>query len=348
MVVVGQAGAANYPMFLGEQQPCGFIHCAGAPAGIPKGATLNQFLPRAVTINAGDTITFSSASFHTVSYVPKPPALILPSKGSYGALDDAAGDPFWFVGLRKFIYNPFAFGPFGPKTVSGSTATSSGALSPAGPKAKPATFTYTFPKAGKYTLICTIHPGMKATVVVKPGGTPVPKTPAQVQAQALEDQTAAWSVAIAEAKAAKPPANTVYQGVGGTTTILGYFPQSLKVKAGTTVTFVNRSPSEVHDVVFGPPKYIEQLAKQTDLLPTGPTAPNQVTPILTWGSEPKGKYVYDGKNHGNGFLGTPVTAGSPAVPLPKASRVTFSTPGTYKYFCWIHGKDMAGTVVVTK
>ena len=189
---------------------------------------------------------------------------------------------------------------------------------------------------------------MKATVVVKPGGTPVPKTPAQVQAQALEDQTAAWSVAIAEAKAAKPAANTVYQGVGGTTTILGYFPQSLKVKAGTTVTFVNRSPSEVHDVVFGPPKYIEQLAKQTDLLPTGPTAPNQVTPILTWGSEPKGKYVYDGKNHGNGFLGTPVTAGSPAVPLPKASRVTFSTPGTYKYFCWIHGKDMAGTVVVTK
>jgi len=348
MVVVGQAGAANYPMFLGEQQPCGFTHCAGAPAGIPKGATLNQFLPRAVTINAGDTITFSSASFHTVSYVPKPPALILPSKGGYGALDDAAGDPFWFVGLRKFIYNPFAFGPFGPKTVSGSTATSSGALSPAGPKAKPATFTYSFPKAGKYTLVCTIHPGMKATVVVKPGGTPVPKTPAQVQAQALEDQTAAWSVAIAEAKAAKPAANTVYQGVGGTTTILGYFPQSLKVKAGTTVTFVNRSPSEVHDVVFGPPKYIEQLAKQTDLLPTGPTAPNQVTPILTWGSEPKGKYVYDGKNHGNGFLGTPVTAGSPAVPLPKASRVTFSTPGTYKYFCWIHGKDMAGTVVVTK
>jgi plastocyanin len=27
--------------------------------------------------------------------------------------------------------------------------------------------------------------------------------------------------------------------------------------------------------------------------------------------------------------------------------VTFSTPGTYKYFCWIHGPDMSGTIVVT-
>ena len=27
--------------------------------------------------------------------------------------------------------------------------------------------------------------------------------------------------------------------------------------------------------------------------------------------------------------------------------VTFTTPGTYKYFCWIHGPDMGGTIVVT-
>jgi len=342
LVAAGQAGAADYKVFLGEQGP--------PPAGTPKGATLDLFLPKTVTINAGDTVTFSSATFHTVTYTPKPPPLFVgdPKKGKYSGIDDAAGNPFYFNGLAKLIYNGLAFAPFGPHTVSGSTPASSGALSPAGPKAAPATFAFTFPKAGTYKLICTVHPGMSGTVVVKPAGTPVPKTPAQVQAQALTDTTAAFAKAKAEAAAAKPPAKTVYMGIGSTSTLLAYFPASLTVKAGTTVTFVNRSPSEVHNIVFGPKKYVQQLANKTDLLPTGPGAPNQVAPVLPYGSDPKGQYTYDGKNHGNGFLATPLTAGSPFVPLPHASRVTFSTPGTYKYFCWIHGPDMAGTIVVTK
>ena len=52
--------------------------------------------------------------------------------------------------------------------------------------------------------------------------------------------------------------------------MLGYFPRTLRVKAGTTVNFVNKAPSEVHNIVFGPKKYIQGLEKKTDLLPTGP------------------------------------------------------------------------------
>jgi plastocyanin len=349
LTVAGQASAANYTVFLGEQQPCGFIHCSGVPAGIPKGAFLDQFLPRAVTINAGDTVTFSSASFHTVSYGGKPAAIFMPdpAKGKYGTLNDAAGNPFYFVGLPKLIYNGQAFGPFGPKTISGSAAASSGVLSPAGPKAKPATFSFTFPSPGTYKLFCEIHPGMKGTIVVKPAGTPVPKTPAQVTAQALNDTNASWTQAKTEAAAAKPPANTVLMGVGSTTTILAYFPRTLKVKAGTTVNFVNKAPTEVHNIVFGPKKYIQSLATKTDLLPQGPKSPNQVSPVLLFGSEPKGHYTYDGTNHGNGFFATPLTTGTPGVPLPHSSKVTFTKAGTYKYFCWIHGPDMGGTIVVT-
>src|SRR6266498_1060764 len=171
LTAAGQAAAANYKVFLGEQQPCGFMHCAGAPANIPKGTTLDEFLPGKVTIVAGDSITFSSASFHTVSYGKKPPGFFLsdPAKGKYAGFLDAAKQPFFFNGRPKLIYNPSAFGPFGPKTISGTTATSSGALSPQGngPNAKPATFTYTFPKAGTFKLFCSVHPGMNATVVVK-------------------------------------------------------------------------------------------------------------------------------------------------------------------------------------
>jgi plastocyanin len=338
--LVGNAGAANgYKVFVGEQSP--------NPAGFKKvPATLNQFMPSSIVVNAGDKVTFSSATFHTVTYVPKPLPLLIPDpkKGTYDGITDAAGDPFFFEGLGKFIYNGQAFGPFGPKVIAGAPA-SSGILSPAGPKAPPATVTYAFPKVGVFKLVCNLHVGMKAVVRVRAAGAPVPLTPAQVEAKALSAQTAGWAKGAKLNASVKVAPNTVAMGIGGPVTLLAFRPQTLTVKAGTTVTFVNKSPSEVHNLVFGPPKWIEQFGKKTDLLPQGPTAPNQATPILVYGSDPK-PLTYDGKTaHGNGFFATPLTAGAP-IGLPRSSRVTFSTAGTYKYFCFIHGPDMGGTIVV--
>src|SRR5262249_32157546 len=228
-------------------------------------------------------------------------------------------------------------------------ATSSGALSPQGngPNAKPATFTYSFPKAGTFKLFCTVHPGMSATVTVKPAGSEVPLSPTQVQAAALQGINAGWAKAKAQAAAAKPPAKTVYMGLGDEATTFGYFPNKLSVKVGTTVTFVNKSPKEPHNTTFGPKKYIQQLEKTTDLMPQGPTGPNQVSPFLLYGSEPKGGYKYDGTNHGNGFFATPVTIGPGSVPLPRSTSITFTKPGKYTFFCWIHGPDMKGEIDVT-
>jgi plastocyanin len=338
---VTRATCATYTVYLGEFAP--------PPASLRKiPGTINQFLPSTVVIAAGDSVTFSSASFHTATYAPKPFPLVLPdpAKGTYDGLDDAAGAPFYFNGMGKFVYNPLSFGPFGPKTISGKTPVSSGALSPAGPKAPPATATYAFPKPGTYRLFCTLHPGMKGTVVVKPAGSAVPKSPDQVKAQALQAQTAAYPKAIALNKTKVAAPNTVAMGVGGGVAMLAYYPKVLKVKAGTTVTFVNKSASEVHNIVFGPKKYIQQFQKKTDLFPTGPKSPNQVTPLLPYATDPT-PYTYDGDaTHGNGFFATPLTSGAP-VGLPHASRVKFTAPGTYKYFCWIHGPDMGGTIVVT-
>ena len=293
---------------------------------------------------------FSSATFHTVTYTGgKAPAGLFvpdPAKGTYTGLNDAAGAPFYFNGLPKLIYNPAAFAPGGGKTITVGVPASSGVLSPNGPKAPPAKVTYTFPKVGAFQLICNVHPGMQVGITVKAAGTPVPLSAAQVTAKALTEVAAAWAKAKPLA-AAPVPANTVYAGVGSTTAILGFFPKVLKVKAGTTVTFLNRSPSEVHNVAFGPEKYLLAFSKKTDLLPQGPTSPNQVTPLYPFGTEPKGGYSYDGTNHGNGFLSTPLSAGSPKVPLPKSEKVTFTKAGTYKYICFLHGSDMAGTVIVT-
>ncbi len=338
----GVAQAATWQVAVGEQ--------ARPPAGTPKGTTLDAFFPSRLVINAGDSVTFSSASFHTVTYTArKPPAgLFLPDPGgsTYADLNDAAGAPFYFNGLPKFIYNGGAFAPIGGKSITLGVPASSGVLSPPGPKAPPARATYAFPEAGVFQLICNVHAGMKIAVVVKPAGTTVPLSSAQVTAKELNDQAAAWSKA--KVLAALPvPKNTVYMGVGSSTAILGFFPKLLTIKAGTSVRFISHSPTEVHDVAFGPLKYLQALNKKTDLFPFGPTAKNQVTPIFPFGSEPKGGYTFDGTNHGNGFFATPLASGSPLVPLPHTSTVTFTAPGKYKYICFLHGSDMAGTVIVT-
>ena len=133
--------------------------------------------------------------------------------------------------------------------------------------------------------------------------------------------------------------------MGRQVTLLAFLPKVLRVKAGTTVNFPNQSPSEVHNLVFGPPKYGEKIQKQTDLFRRDRRARTRWRPSSR--SRPTRSLHVPGKTmHGNGFFVTELTAGAP-IGLPRASRVTFSTPGTYKFFCWIHGPDMGGTVVVT-
>jgi plastocyanin len=343
--VAGAAQAANWQVAVGEQ--------GRPPAGTPKQATLDAFYPVKLVVNAGDNVTFSSATFHTATYLgkAKPPPLFMPdpAKTKYEGINDSTGQPFYFNGLPKFIYNGAAFGPMGGTTVDGTATVSSGILSPKTPKSPPAKATFTFPKAGTYRIVCNIHPGMLMNVVVKPAGSPVPLTPTQVKAQTLVDISGAWEKIKGEDATAKPPANTVYAGIGKGPTTLAFYPKVLTVKTGTTVKFVNKAPNEVHNEGFvtkAGQKWTEKFVSQVDLLPQGPNSPNQVGPYFVYGTEPKGKYQYDGTNHGNGFLATPLTAGFPA-PIPKVFSVTFTKPGTYHYICLIHGPDMSGNIVVT-
>ena len=340
----GSNQSATWNVAVGEQ--------GKPPAGTPKGATLNQFFPAKLQINAGDKVTFTSFGFHTVSYlagkVPPPP--IGPAKGTlYEGITDSTGQPFYFDAQPAFSYTASVFGPFGPKTVSGRAQSSSGAIFATSPR-KPGKATYTFPKAGAFKLLCQIHPGMGMSVVVKPKGAAV-ATAEEVTAQTKAETDVAWAKAKALG-ALTPPAKTVYMGVdsrktsAGTTTILDFLPALSQVKAGTTVTFVNRAPSEPHNVGLGPLKYIDKFMKQTDLFPAGPNSKNQVTPVFVYGTDPRGT-PYDGANHGNGFFATGLTDGLRGG-LPNAVRVTFANPGKYHFICMLHGPDMAADIRVTK
>jgi plastocyanin len=342
-VVAGPAGAATWQVYLGEQ--------AKPPAGTPKGATLNIFLPATLQIHAGDKVKFTSASFHTASYLGGttlgPPFIGDPAKAVYSGINDSTGAAFFFDSLPKLIYNVSVFGPAGGTKVPGKGLVSTGILSP-GPNGKPVSATLAFPKVGTFKMLCTIHPGMTMTVAVRAAGASVPDA-ATVKAAATAQTAAAWAKAPALAKA-KTPVNTVYVGNGGKTTLLAMVPLKLTVKAGTTVNFINKSPSEPHNVGFGPKAYILAQLKKLDLFPFAPGAPNQAPPYFVYGSEPPGGYVYDGTNHGNGFLATPLSDAQPGSPprgLAGSYRIKFTKAGKYHYFCMLHGPDMAGDIVVT-
>jgi plastocyanin len=348
LAFAGQASAANVTVWAGP----GFLKAA--PAGTPKTADANLFFPSRVVIHVGDTVTFKSQAFHTATYLgthkPSEFQVFIPDQGgTYAGISDAAGSPFYFNGQQKFAYNiPQIFAPSGSNVVAGGADVhNSGILD------NKKGYAFKFTKPGDYVFRCLIHPMMTVHVVVKP------RTAAVMSASDIQKANAAeLNAAVATAKkldkAAPQAADTVYAGVGkqvrgGSIELMTFKPQKLTVKAGTTVTFQLNSPMEVHNMVFGPEDYLKQSFKALDLVPQGPGQPNQVWPFFFYGTDAaqNGVYTFPGSaSHGNGFFATGLL-GPAGTPLPRALKITFTSPGTYKYICGIHGEDMNGEILVT-
>jgi plastocyanin len=322
-----------------------------APSGTPKQAELNLFFPSTLKIHQGDSVTVRNNEFHTASFLAKgqkfpAPFAPDPTGGTYNVPNDAAGNPFYFNGKPKLLYNPAVFGPVGSKTIGDTKEHSSGVF---GKALGRSVVTYKFTRRGSYTMLCLIHPGMKAKITVAGRRSRV-NSSAAVTSQIAREAGVAFTN-VKRALQSKPAANVVYAGIGDKATNLSYLPAKITVKAGTAVDFVNRSASEPHNVTFGPKDYLDNWFKTTDLFPAGPGAPNQLTPIDVYGTDPPGpgnSWDYDGANHGNGFFATPVIDDQPGGPLAGSSRVVFTKPGSYHYICAIHGSEMAGDVVVTE
>ena len=100
-----------------------------------------------------------------------------------------------------------------------------------------------------------------------------------------------------------------------------------------------KTSTEIHNVAFGPDDYLAERAKAFE---------ESFDPITLYPSEPPaGPAVFNGTNHGNGFINTGVMDSEDASPFPSSAQITFTKPGTYKYICIMHGPFMAGTLTVT-
>jgi plastocyanin len=335
LVPAAAANAATRDTFAGTP-PKGLVK------GVPDFVTDNAFYPKRTVVHKGDRVAFKVLGFHTVTLAPKgkaPSLFALDPSHAVSGVKDAAGADFWFNGNPSVGINPLAAAPQGGHTFDGSKLVGSGI--PSGP---PKPFKVKFTKQGTYTVFCALHPGMTGKIVVKGKKAKIPskkhvKTAVKKQAKAASKLAKKLVAGQGVPSGLTVKAGNDKQGIAA----LAFFPASKSVKVGQQVKFtVSGKTTETHNVAFAPESYANELAGAF-LGPAG------IDARTLYPSQPPGTpLTVDGTVHGNGFVNTGMLDSEKATPLPQSATVSFSKPGTYQYFCIVHGAQMKGTITVTQ
>jgi plastocyanin len=311
---VAVVGLAALPSTASAAPPQPKAWKATAGAQTPDmGIQANAFLPRDMTVNVGDTITWTVASgeFHTVSFLSggSPPPLVIPG-GPYG-----------------IQINPDAVTPAGGSSYSGSGFFNSGLL------LQSSTYRLGFGATGDFNFVCLLHSEMKGTVHVNEAGSRYPRTQLQYDQQGRAQSFGLLGLGLGLAgqglaDAFKGGGKDVTAGIGrllpgvATVAVVEFEPKVRVVHVGDTVTFTNFDPEFPHTVTFGQEPPGDQPGA---FLPSGLIDGNGHSTL----SAP-------GQSVNSGFLGA-----------NGSFQVKFSGPGTYPYICALHDDlGMKGTIQV--
>jgi plastocyanin len=114
-----------------------------------------------------------------------------------------------------------------------------------------------------------------------------------------------------------------------------YAPKVIDVYAGDTIAWRVGGLLEPHTITFGPTALLQRLSTQTIVpVPQRAGAPRlEINPQIAL---PTQVATYGGTGYVNSGL----------LRKGQTWRLTFTTPGTFHYYCLLHYPGMAGTVVV--
>jgi plastocyanin len=289
---------------------------------------VHAFLPNPLTIRAGDTVSWKFASFHNVTFNAGMPPLPEFLPGS------APGE---------VILGP-SFFPTGPSGMNARFDGTVQAGSGVPLEGDPEQFQYqlTFPRAGTFGYVCTIHPGMRGEIIVLPAGATLPETPAQAKARGQATlntligkmKDSLQHVLEVHLRPMGPGMHMAFVGIGDGfgISLLQFVGGDKTIRRGDTVVWSWPDPFELHTVTFTsggrPPDPIEPRPQ-----PSGP--PQLVLPANV--VAPAGGSTYTGQGYVHSGL----------LEAPGVYALTFDAPpGRYEYLCLLH-PFMKGTITVT-
>jgi plastocyanin len=278
---------------------------------------LNRFYVSDITVHPGDVVNFNWAGFHTVTF--NPPA-------GKSVLD--------------YVFPP---GLQGSTTLDTPTTFVNGVPGGGGPGSPPPppfalTIGLDLPN-GTYHFQCMLHQYMHGSIRVTRGE--LPRTDEQNQARARAQQAADL------ARAASLDARLTRQGnenegealVGAgdrAVELVTYYPTSVTVKAGEQVTFKDADPGDPHSVTFG------YANANPPLIPPGEIAASAPSPATYSGGDLNSGYLMSQSQFNYWHLAGQV----PGFTRRSEYTITFTTPGTYGFYCTLHGGILPdGTVV---
>ncbi len=286
----------------------------------------NAFYPRTLEVGVGDTVSWKFLGFHNVAF--------------FGG---GAPVPLVVQEGKQMYINAQVMLPMGGHTFDGMGYHNSGA--PPEDPAGMAKFGYslTFTKPGTYQYQCIVHgPAMSGTIVVKESAMGSPTSAAQEAQKEMGATIKAGQAAWTGFKPDMMGKTAVIPLMGNAKdrySVFRFTPKPLSIKRGTTVTWKNLDPFEIHTVTFLsggklPEFIIVQPQKQ------GPPR-FLINPKV---GAPTPQKTYAGTGYVNsGIIFAPGTPGNP----PTSYSLTFTKAGTYRYTCVVHDAlGMRGTIIV--
>jgi plastocyanin len=363
LALAGAAQAQTWTLYVGGYGGPGanaiVKQAAGSqlPAVMQVGPSIDEFSLPSLKIHVGDTVKWLSSGGHTVTFATGKTDIPLfapdPSAVVTNVLD-ANNTPFWFNSQPQLDFDPRGVVPSNVRTVhgqqvgveDGTKLVGSGLYTGNG---NAPNFVLKFTKAGTFEYQCAIHPNMNGAIKVLPKRAKVPSPAADL---AHEKAIFARQVKnLIQLANYTPPANTVSAGHDvGQLSLLSFFPSTLHVAVGATVTFSETSDVEVHTFSFGPSAYLSNISNNsiTPIPAAGGPPTLEFNPQIAYSTDIAGSSgipQYTGTNHGNGFFSTGILDGIQGSTQASSFQVKFTKAGTYNFQCLIH-PFMKGQIVV--
>lgn len=282
-----------------------------------KGHQALAFLPNEIWIHSGDSITwtFAADEIHTLTF-----------------LTSGQMRPGPFGGCPGFATNPATF--------DGSTCVSTPPLTTG------ATFTVNFPTTGNFKFVCLVHNNMTGAVHVLDPSQELPHTQGFYDMAAMDEGTELLSDSDPALAFDPVGGNHVTAGVGEisstaggqqTLSVLRFVEEIKVIHSGETAEWTNNDPVTPHTITFGKPPAGNPAVPSSNVMKDADGAEHATI-----------KSTSDNVHSGFIVAALQEQTGQPQQPLSVTRfRVTFMTPGTYRYMCVLHGGlGMMGKVVV--